>query len=237
LGSFTNCFFAQKTDASLTERCFATSGTWTRSLYIRNCTFYGNTEFSAGTATGTGAYVVIDRYLGIAIGSNCFKITAGTVEFRNPSQSMPPILQTGGTFIGTNILAWQANTAANTSIFGGTGFSYKGTASALGSGSIFLTGGGNTVADGTTFGKLSVGSNVIYGFNDVIYDTALATLSGVPYYTVAPNANVSTVSQTRPQWSQLTTASSVTAANQLGVILDSTNGKVYTTSSFDAGAY
>jgi hypothetical protein len=204
---------------------------------MRNCAFYGNTEFSAGTVTGTGAYVVIDGYLGVAIGGNCFKITAGTIEFRDPSHAMPPILQTGGIFIGTNILAWQVNTAANTSIFGGTGFSYKGTASALGSGSIFLTGAGNAVVDGATWGKLSVGSNVIYGFNGVIYDTSLATLSGVPYYTVAPNANVSTVIQTRPQWSQLTTASSVTAANQLGVILDSTNGKVYTTTSFDAGTF
>jgi hypothetical protein len=237
LGSFTNCLFMQSTVTSVTETCFITSGTWTRSLYLRNCSFDGNAEFSAGTVTGTGAYTVIDRFLGIATGDNAFKITAGTVEFRDPSQVIPPILQTGGTFLGTNISAWASNTSVNTSIFGGTGFAYKGTASALGSGSIFLAGQGSAVVNGTTWGKLSVGTNVIYAFGNVAYDTSLATLNGFPLTVIAPNPNGVLSNMARPQWNYLVTPSSVTAANQLGVILDSTNGNVYTTSSFDAGTF
>jgi hypothetical protein len=91
--------------------------------------------------------------------------------------------------------------------------------------------------DGTTWGKLSVGSNVIYAFSNVIYDTSLATLAGVPLTTLAPNVNGVLSTMARPQWSYLTTSSSVAAANQLGVVLDSSNGNVYTVTSYDAGTF
>jgi len=237
IGTFTNCLFEQYTLNDLTERCFFTSGTWTKSLYIRNCTFSGNVEFTSGAVDGTGSYVVVDNYYGTGGVALFFKITAGTVEVRDPSQAMPPVLQTGGTFVATNINSWGANSSVTTSIFGGTGFSYKGTSVGLGSSSIYLIGQGNSVVSGAIWGKLSVGSNVIYGFNNVLYDTSLATLSGVPYYAVAPNVNAVEISQVRPQWQQLTTSSVVSAANQLGVALDSTTGKVYTVTDFDAGQY
>ena len=237
IGTFTNCFFEQFTAGSLTERCFITSGTWTKSLYMRNCSFSNNIEFASGAVNGTGSYVVVDNFYGTASVGDVFKIVSGTVEFRNPSQAMPPVLQTGGTFVATNINSWLINSSATTSIFGGTGFSYKGTSVGLGSSAVYLVGQGNSVVEGVTWGKLSVGSNVIYGFNNVLYDTSLATLSGVPLNTVAPNANASVITQTRPQWQYLTTSSTVTAANQFGVALENTTGKVYTVTYYDAGEY
>jgi hypothetical protein len=227
----------QFTTASLTERCFSTSGTWTRSLYLRNCSFDGNLEFSSGAVSGTGSYTVADGFLGISNNDNFIKVNTGTVEFRTPSQALPPVLQTGGVFVASNVPGWLNNNSVTTSIFGGTGFAYKGTSVALGACFLYLVGQGNNIVDSTTWGKVSIGANVVYAFNDVNYDTSLATLAGTPLFAVAPNPNGVQAMMSRPQWGYLTTPSSVTAANQLGVILDSTNGNVYTTSSFDAGVY
>ena len=237
IGTFTNCFFQQFSSGSLTEQCFATSGTWTRSLYLRNCTFDGNFTHSAGTTAGASGYIVIDNLLGIAGEDKYYKVTAGTCEFRNPSNAMAPVLQTGGVFVGTNILGWASNVAATTTVFGGTGFAYKGTSAGLGQSYLYLVGQGNTVVSGTTWGKLSVGSNVIYSFANVVYDTSLATLSGVPMTTAAPNPNGVMTTMARPQFSYLTATSSVTAANQTALVLDGTNGNVYTVSGYDAGTY
>lgn len=237
LGSFTNCFFQMFTGNSITEQAFATSGTWTRSLYLRNCTFDGNFTHSAGTTAGASGYVVIDNWLGIAAADKYIKVTAGTCEVRNPSNAICPVLQTGGVFVGVNVTAWYSNTAATTTLFSGTGFAYKGTSAGLGQAYLYLTGQGSTVVEGTTWGKLSVGTNVVYAFGNVVYDTSLATLSGVPLTSAAPNPNGVLSTMARPQWSYLTTSSSVAAANQLGVVLDSTNGNVYTVTAYDAGTY
>jgi hypothetical protein len=237
LGSFTNCFFQQFSSGSLTEQCFATSGTWTRSLYLRNCTFDGNFTHNAGTTAGASGYIVIDNLLGIAGNDKYYKIMTGTCEFRNPSNALAPVLHTGGFAVFSNVLAWISNVAATTTIFGGTGFAYKGTSAGLGQAVAYFTGQGCNVVEGSTWGKVSIGSNVVYAFGNVNYDTSLATLAGIPLTVAAPNPNGVLASMARPQWNYLTTPSSVTAANQLGVILDSTNGNVYTTSAFDAGTY
>jgi hypothetical protein len=237
IGCFDNCFFQQFTSASITEQCFATSGTWTRSLYLRSCTFDGNFTHNAGTTAGANGYVVIDNLLGIAGSDKYYKVMTGTCEFRSPSNALAPVLHTGGTLIASNVLGWISNVAATTSIFGGTGFAYKGTSAGLGQATVSLAGQGVNVVEGSTWGKVSVGANVIYAFGNVNYDTSLATLAGVPLYSVLPNPNGVLSTMSRPQWGYLTTPSSVTAANQLGVILDSTNGNVYTTSAFDAGTF
>lgn len=237
IGTFTNCFFQQFSSGSLTEQCFATSGTWTRSLYMRNCTFDGNFTHNAGTTTGASGYLVLDNLLGIAGDDKYYKVMTGTVEFRNPSNALAPVLHTGGVAVFSNVLGWISNVAATTTIFGGTGFAYKGTSAGLGQAVAYFTGQGCNVVSGTTWGKLSIGTNVIYAFGNVNYDTSLATLSGIPLSTISPNPNGVLATMARPQWNYLTTASSVAAANQLGVVLDSTNGNVYTVTAYDAGTY
>jgi hypothetical protein len=237
IGSFTNCFFQQLTSSSLTEQCFATSGTWTRSLYLRNCTFDGNFTHNAGTTAGASGYIVIDSLLGIAGNNKYYKIATGTCEFRNPSNALAPVLHTGGFVTFSNVLGWISNVAATTSIFGGTGFAYKGTSAGLGQAVAYFAGQGCNVVDSGTWGKLSIGSNVVYAFGNVNYDTSLATLSGIPLTSAAPNPNGVLSMMARPQWGYLTTSSSVAAANQLGVVLDSSNGNVYTVTAYDAGTF
>lgn len=237
IGTFTNCFFQQFSSGSLTEQCFATSGTWTRSLYLRNCTFDGNFTHNAGTTAGASGYLVIDNLYGIAGNDKYYKVMTGTCEFRNPSNALAPVLHTGGAAVFSNVLAWISNVAATTTIFGGTGFAYKGTSAGLGQAVAYFTGQGVNVVEGSTWGKLSIGSNVVYAFGNVIYDTSLATLSGIPLTVAAPNPNGVLSTMARPQWSYLTTASSVAAANQLGTVIDSTTGTVYSVSSYDAGTF
>jgi hypothetical protein len=207
-------------------------------LYLRNCTFDGNFTHSAGLVSGPSGYIVIDNLLGIAGADKYYKVTSGTCEFRNPSNALAPVLQTGGVVVATNVLGWTSNTAATTTIFGGTGFSYKGTSAGLNQAFLYLIGGGINVVDGLTWGKLSVGTNVVYAFDNVTYDTSLATLSGIPLFaTPAVNPAGVTSSMSRPQWSYLTTSSTPVAASQLGVSLDATTGNVYTTTVYDAGTY
>jgi len=237
IGTFTNCFFQQFTSSSTTEQAFATSGTWSRSLYLRNCSFYGNFTHNAGTTAGSGGYIVVDGLLGIAAAANYYKVMTGTAEFRNPSNALAPVIQTGGTAVFTNVLGWVSNGANTTSVFGGTGFAYKGTSAGIGQCTAVFGGQGCNVVEGPNWGKLSIGTDVIYAFNNVVYDTSLATLDGAALSTIAPNANGVTSNMARPQWQYLKTASSVSTSNQLGVVLDSSNGNVYTVSSYDLGTY
>jgi hypothetical protein len=93
------------------------------------------------------------------------------------------------------------------------------------------------VADGTTFASVSIGANVIYTLENVSWDTTKVTNAGTPVTTVAPNPNVVEVTQARWSYETLKTTSTVTAANQLAIVLDATTGTMYSISGFDAGTY
>jgi hypothetical protein len=163
-------------------------------------------------------------------------ILTGTVEYRNPSNSLASILQTGGIALINNASAGiTANGATTSALFGGTGFSYKGTAAAAGAGTVYFQGGSN---QGT--GKVDIGANVIYGWTNLTIDPANLTVSGsaIAYTTAVPTAaNAQALTQQRPRLDLLKTTSSVTAANQLGTVIDSATGAIYSVAALDAGTY
>jgi hypothetical protein len=236
INTFTNCTFTQANVSDTAQFAFQTSGTWTRSVYLRDCTIDGNFRHNAGTAAGASGYIVIDGLLGAGNSSMYHSVLTGTVEYRNPSNSLASILQTGGIVLINNASTGiTANGATTSALFGGTGFSYKGTAAAAGAGTVYFQGGSN---QGT--GKVDIGANVIYGWTNLTIDPANLTVSGsaIAYTTAVPAAaNAQAITQQRPRLDLLKTTSSVTAANQLGTVIDSATGAIYSVAALDAGTY
>ena len=236
INTFTGCTFTQQLSTDTTQFAFQTSGTWTRSVYLRGCTIDGNFKHNAGTVAGASGYIVIDALQGIGNSSMYHYILTGTVEYRNPSNTLASIFQTGGLTIINNASAGiTANGATTSAVFGGTGFSYKGTAAAAGAGTVYFQGGSN---QGT--GKVDIGANVIYGWTNLTIDPANLTVNvaAIAYTTAVPSAaNAQSLTQQRPRLELLKTASTVTAANQLGTVIDLTTGTIYSVTSFDAGTY
>ena len=220
---------------SITEFCFETVGTWPRSLYMRRPTFDGNIKHAAGTAAGASGYLVLDGILATGSASRHYAISTGTVEFRRPSNALSPVLQTGGVVLFTDCIAGLTPSNATTSpVFGGTGISYKGAAASLGAGTVYFN--GYTPISGV----VNIGANLIYGWSGLNVTPANLIISGsaVAYTTAVPAAAaVVTASQQRPRFDLLTTTSSVAAANQLGMSLNSTTGEVYTVAYYDAGEF
>jgi hypothetical protein len=236
INTFTNCTFTQQLVTDTAQFAFQTSGTWTRTLYLRNCSIDGNFKHNAGTTAGASGYIVIDSLLGIGNNTMYHYILTGTVEYRNPSNTLASIFQTGGVALINNASSGiTANGATTSAVFGGTGFSYKGTAAAAGAGTIYFQGGSN---QGT--GKVDIGANVIYGWTNLAIDPANLTVNvaAIAYTTAVPAAaNAQAITQQRPRLDLLKTASTVTAANQLGTVIDLTTGTIYSVTAFDAGTY
>lgn len=229
------CTFSQDISGDPAQYAVVTSGTWTRSIYFRECTFDGNFHHNAGTAAGASGYVVLDRLLGTGGSGNYNRVTTGTVEFRNPSNSLSAIFQTGGTAIVNGAASGITPTAANlNSVFGSTGFSYKGSAAAAGAGTIYFSG----ESQGT--GKVDIGANLIYGYTNLLLDPANLTVSGsaIAYTTAVPAAaNAQSLTQQRPRLELLKNTSSVAAANQLATVVDSATGAVFSVAALDAGTF
>jgi hypothetical protein len=234
---FSNCTFASASGYGTGVYCLSMTGTWARTLYFRDCSFQANIQMAAGTVAGGGAYAVIDNYLGAGATSNYIRMTSGLLEVRNASQSLCPIFQTGGSLFLSEINGWAASSAALNAVFTTTGWAYKGTSTGLGNCIFQVTGGSNTVADGSTFASVSIGSNVIYTLENVSLDTSKLTNAGTPVTAVVAAPNVVTVTQARLSYETLKATSTVTAANQLATVLDATTGTMYSVAAFDAGTY
>jgi hypothetical protein len=236
INTFTGCAFTQQDVTATAQFAFQTSGTWTRSVYLRDCTIDGNFRHNAGTAAGASGYIVIDALQGVGNSNMYHSILTGTVEYRNPSNTLASVLQTGGVVLINNASSGiTANGATTSAVFGGTGFSYKGSAAAAGAGTVYFQGGSN---QGT--GKVDIGANLIYGWTNLTIDPANLTVSGsaIAYTTAVPSAaNAQAITQQRPRLDLLKTASSVTAANQLGTVVDSSTGAIYSVTALDAGTY
>jgi hypothetical protein len=232
INTFTRCAFTQQTVTDTAQFAFQTSGTWTRSVYLRDCTIDGNFRHNAGTAAGASGYIVIDALQGVGNSNMYHSVLTGTVEYRNPSNSLASILQTGGVVLVNNASSGiTANSATTSSVFGGTGFSYKGTAASPGTGTVYFQGGSN---QGT--GKVDIGANVIYGWTGLTIDSASLTVNAaaIPYTTAVPAAAAAiTVSQQRPRFDLLRAASVVTATNRLPTVIDSTTGILYSVAPID----
>jgi uncharacterized protein with von Willebrand factor type A (vWA) domain len=236
INTFTSCTFTQQLVTDTAQFAFQTSGTWARTVYLRGCTIDGNFKHNAGTTAGASGYIVIDSLQGVGNNTMYHYILTGTVEYRNPSNTLASIFQTGGVALVNNASSGiTANGATTSAVFGGTGFSYKGTAASPGTGTVYFQGGSN---QGT--GKVDIGANVIYGWTGLSIDTANLTVNvaAIPYTTAVPTAaSAITVTQQRPRLDLLKTASTVTAANQLGTVIDLTTGTIYSVTNFDAGTY
>ena len=235
ISTINDCAFVQAGDSSTTEFCFATSGTWTRSLYVRRATFDGNVKHAAGTAAGSNGYLVLDDILATGSATRHYNISTGTVEFRRPSNSLSPVLQTGGTVLFTDCISGiTASNATTSPIFGGTNISYKGSAASVGTGTVYFNG------PAVITGVINIGANLVYGWNQLSTTAAALIVSGsaVAYTAAVPAATASlTVTQSRPRYDLLTSTSSVAAANQLATVVDSANGTLYTVSALDAGTF
>lgn len=221
-----NCMFTQQTATDVNQFGFRTAATnWVRAIYTRNCAFDGNVKHNAGTAAGASGYLVMDNTIGTGSSSYYYHVLTGTVEFRNPSQALSPIYQTGGAVSTSNVLGFTNNSATTTTIFGGTGFNYKGSAASVGTGTIYFGAGYNTAG-----GKVDIGANLVYGWTNLNVTPANLTVNAaaVAYTTAVPaSANVVVTQQTRPKYDLLKTTTSVTAANQLSTVIDSTTGILY----------
>lgn len=231
------CAFTQASDTSTTEFCFFTADVnWTRSLYVRSCLFDGNVQHNAGAVTGASGYVVFENTIGTGSATRHYHITSGTVEFRRPSNSLSPVLQTGGGVIFVDTIGGITPSNATTSpVFGGTGISYKGSATALGNTTMYFN--GTAVLAG---GAIVIGANVIYGWTSLVNDPAalLVDPAAVAYTTAVPAAaNAIMASQQRPRFDLLKATSTVAAANQLGAVIDSATGALYSVTAFDAGLF
>lgn len=231
-----NCAFTQQTATDVTHFCFRTAATnWVRAVYTRNCSFDGNVKHNAGTAAGASGYLVMDNTIGTGSSNYYYTVATGTVEFRNPSQALSPVFQSGGVVSFTNCTSFTSNSATTTTIFGGTGFNYKGSAVSVGTGTVYFGGGYNSAG-----GKVDIGANLVYGWSNLNIAPSNLTVNGsaVAYTTAVPAAaNAVVFQQTRPGYDLLKTTSSVTAANQLATVVDSSTGIFYSVTSFDAGTY
>ena len=236
IATINDCAFTQAGDSSITEFAFETTGTWTRSMYVRRATFDGNVKHAAGTASGaSGGYLVLDDILATGSALRHYDISTGTVEFRRPSNSLSPVLQTGGVVLFTDCISGISPSNATTSpIFGGTNICYKGSAASVGTGTVYFSGWAPIT------GVINIGANMIYGWSALNVTPANLIISGsaLAYTTAVPAAAaVVTASQQRPRFDLLTATSSVAAANQLATVVDSANGTVYTVAAMDAGVY
>ena len=214
---------------------FETSGTWARSMYVRRATFDGSVKHGAGLADGSSGYVVLDDILATGSSSFYYEVVSGTIEFRSPSNSISPVLHTGGTVVFTDMPAGiTPNAAATSTEFGGTGISYKGSAASVGAGLVYFN--GYSVVTGT----IDIGANLIYGWSQLSTTAASLQVNGaaVSYTAAVPSSTASlTVTQSRPRYDLLTATSSVAAANQLGTVIDSSTGTLYSVENFDAGTF
>lgn len=236
IATINDCAFVQSGDSSITEFAFETTGTWTRSMYVRRATFDGNVKHAAGTASGaSGGYLVLDDILATGSALRHYNISTGTVEFRRPSNVLSPVLQTGGVVLFTDCISGISPSNATTSpIFGGTNICYKGSAASVGTGTVYFSGWA------PISGVINIGANMIYGWSALNVTPANLIISGsaLAYTTAVPAAAaVVTASQQRPRFDLLTATSSVAAANQLATVVDSANGTFYTVSALDAGTF
>jgi hypothetical protein len=236
IATINDCAFTQSGDSSITEFAFETTGTWTHSMYVRRATFDGNVKHAAGTASGaSGGYLVLDDILSTGSALRHYDISTGTVEFRRPSNSISPVLQTGGAVLFTDCISGISPSNATTSpIFGGTNICYKGSAASVGTGTVYFSGWAPIT------GVINIGANMIYGWSALNVTPANLIISGsaLAYTTAVPAAAaVVTASQQRPRFDLLTATSSVAAANQLATVIDSANGTLYTVSALDAGTF
>ena len=231
-----NCMFTQQTATDVNQFGFRTAVTnWVRAVYTRNCAFDGNVKHNAGTAAGASGYLVMDNTIGTGSSNYYYHVLTGTVEFRNPSQALSPIFQAGGVVSTSNVLGFTNNSATTTTIFGGTGFNYKGSAASVGTGTVYFGAGYNTAG-----GKVDIGANLVYGWTNLNVTPANLTVNGsaVAYTAAVPSsANAVVYQQTRPGFDLLKTTSPVTAANQTATVVDGSTGIFYSVSSFDAGTY
>lgn len=230
-----DCAFISASATSVTEFAFDTEGTWPRSMYLRRNTFDGNIRHAAGTAAGANGYLVLDDTLGTGSSSRFYTISSGTVEFRRPSNALSPVFQTGGVVLFTDCITGFSSSNANTSsIFGGTGIGYKGSATSVGNGIVYWNG------NAAVTGLVQIGANLIYGWTALNVTPANLTISGsaVAYTTAVPAAaDLVIASQQRPRFDLLTATSSVAAANQLATVVDSTSGALHTVAALDAGVF
>jgi hypothetical protein len=221
-----NCGFTQQTATDVNQFAYSSDAVnWTRAIYMRNCLLDGNVKHNAGTAAGASGYLVFDGTIGAGSSNYYYHVLTGTVEFRSPTNSISPIYQTGGSVSTRNVTSWTNNSATTTTIFGGTGFNYKGSAASVGTGTVYFGGGYNTVG-----GKVDIGANLVYGWTNLNVTPANLTVNGsaVAYTTSVPSsAGVVVAQQTRPRYDLLTTASSVAATNRLPTVIDSTTGILY----------
>jgi len=227
-----NCGFTQQTATDVNQFAYSSDAVnWTRAIYMRNCLLDGNVKHNAGTAAGASGYLVFDGTIGAGSSNYYYHILTGTVEFRSPTNSISPIYQTGGSVSTRNVTSWTNNSATTTTIFGGTGFNYKGSAASVGTGTVYFGGGYNTVG-----GKVDIGANLVYGWTNLNVTPANLTVNGsaVAYTTAVPaSAGVVVAQQTRPRYDLLTIASSVTATNRLPTVIDSTTGILYSVAPID----
>jgi len=227
-----NCGFTQQTATDVNQFAYSSDAVnWTRAIYMRNCLLDGNVKHNAGTAAGASGYLVFDGTIGAGSSNYYYHVLTGTVEFRSPTNSISPIYQTGGSVSTRNVTSWTNNSATTTTIFGGTGFNYKGSAASVGTGTVYFGGGYNTVG-----GKVDIGANLVYGWTNLNVTPANLTVNGsaVAYTTSVPSsAGVVVAQQTRPRYDLLTTASSVAATNRLPTVIDSTTGIFYSVAPID----
>jgi hypothetical protein len=235
IGTINDCAFVQAGDTSITEFCFETSGTWSRSLYMRRSTFDGNVKHAAGTAAGANGYLVLDDILATGSPTRHYKVETGTIDFRRASNAISPVLHTGGTIIFTDLASGISPSNSTTSpLFGGTNICYSGSAASLGTGLVYFNG------YSVITGAIIIGANMIYGWSQLATTAAGLIVDGsaVAYPAAVPAAAASlTVSQSRPRYDLLTTASTVAAADQLATVVDATTGTLYSVTTLDAGTY
>ena len=179
-----DCIFGQQGQNTTQFAIQTDAVNWNGGLYLRRPDIDGNLKHSAGSILdGANGYLVMEGLEGTGAGNWYYYVEAGNLEIRSASSSISPIYHTGGVvgiFDAINGLA--ANTSANVTIFGGTGFGYKSVADPVCS-VIFK---GSNVNNEST---VSIGANTVYGWDSlsilpskIVLDPGAIALSGDPDY-------------------------------------------------------
>ena len=195
IATISDCMFSQQSSASLAQSCFETSGTWQRSMYVRRPTFDGNVKHAAGSPVGLNGYLVLDNILGTGSAKRYYLISSGTVEFRRPSTSISPVLQTAGVAQFTSLDNGITPTDVSTSpLFGDENICYKGTT--VGTVSAVIFNGSNAIE-----GVVNIGANVVYGWNRLTVNSQNLILDpgAIPFTDNPAYVNGLNLSQSRPQ--------------------------------------
>lgn len=227
--TITDCFFSQQSSSSLTEFCFETAGTWTRSLYLRRPDFDGNVQHAAGDLVGTNGYLVLDYIEGTGSPTRHYEVRSGTVEFRRPSNSLSPILHTGGVVQIVDAVNGISPTDTNTAaLFGSTGICYKGTNDG---GLAVVAFTGNNIFEGI----VNIGANVIYTWNNLAVVTANLMVDPAAVYLPDADptyANGLELSSSRPRiGTMVAPTTTLTPADVAGQLVIDTLGSFHTVTS------